>query len=62
MPCRLACPGDAICADVLLERPCGLKAICNRFKPIYIDRIVDGIKTGYQNRYLKETPTRRFDE
>lgn len=49
-----------ICADVLLESDRrGIESHgCNRFKPIYIDRIKEGIlnpKTEYE--IIKETPT-----
>lgn len=49
-----------VCADVLLESDRrGIESHgCNRFKPIYIDRIKDGIlnpRTEYE--ILKETPT-----
>lgn len=49
-----------ICADVLLESDRrGIESHgCNRFKPIYIDRIKDGIlnpRTEYE--IVKETPT-----
>ena len=50
----------AICADVLLESDRrGIESHgCNRFKPIYIDRIVDGIqKPVTKIDILKETPT-----
>ena len=49
-----------ICVDVLLESDRrGIESHgCNRFKPIYIDRIKEGIlnpKTEYE--IIKETPT-----
>ncbi len=50
----------AICADVLLESDRrGIESHgCNRFKPIYIDRIVDGIQNPVTKiDILKETPT-----
>ncbi len=53
--------GDArICADVLLESDKrGIESHgCNRFKPIYIDRIVAGIQSPVTKiDILKETPT-----
>ncbi len=50
----------ALCADVLLESDRrGIESHgCNRFKPIYIDRIVEGIqKPVTKIDILKETPT-----
>lgn len=50
----------AICADVLLESDRrGIESHgCNRFKPIYIDRIVKGtLKPVTELEILKETPT-----
>ena len=50
----------AICADVLLESDRrGIESHgCNRFKPIYIDRIVDGIQNPVTKiDVLKETAT-----
>ena len=50
----------AICADVLLESDRrGIESHgCNRFKPIYIDRINAGIQQPVTNfEILKETPT-----
>ena len=50
----------AICADVLLESDRrGIESHgCNRFKPIYIDRIVKGtLKPVTEIEILKETPT-----
>lgn len=50
----------AICADVLLESDRrGIESHgCNRFKPIYIDRIVAGIQNPVTKiDVLKETPT-----
>ena len=50
----------AICADVLLESDRrGIESHgCNRFKPIYIDRIVNGtLKPVTEIEILKETPT-----
>ena len=50
----------AICADVLLESDRrGIESHgCNRFKPIYIDRIVDGIQNPVTKiDILKETAT-----
>ncbi len=50
----------AICADVLLESDRrGIESHgCNRFKPIYIDRIVDGIQNPVTRiDVLKETAT-----
>ena len=50
----------AICADVLLESDRrGIESHgCNRFKPIYIDRIVAGIQNPVTKiDILKETPT-----
>lgn len=50
----------AICADVLLESDRrGIESHgCNRFKPIYIDRIVQGtLKPVTEIEILKETPT-----
>ena len=50
----------AICADVLLESDRrGIESHgCNRFKPIYIDRIVRGTLLPVTNlEVLKETPT-----
>lgn len=50
----------ALCADVLLESDRrGIESHgCNRFKPIYIDRIVAGIqKPVTEIEILKETPT-----
>ena len=50
----------AICADVLLESDRrGIESHgCNRFKPIYIDRIVKGTLLPVTNiEILKETPT-----
>ena len=50
----------AICADVLLEADRrGIESHgCNRFKPIYIDRINDGIQNPVTNfEIVKETPT-----
>mgnify|MGYP001183173673 CR=1 FL=1 len=53
--------GDAeICADVLLESDRrGIESHgCNRFKPIYIDRIVAGIQKPVTNiTVIRETPT-----
>jgi LDH2 family malate/lactate/ureidoglycolate dehydrogenase len=53
--------GDArICADVLLESDRrGIESHgCNRFKPIYIDRITGGLqKPTTRVQTLKETPT-----
>ena len=53
--------GDAeICADVLLESDRrGIESHgCNRFKPIYIDRIVKGtLKPVTEVEVVKETPT-----
>ena len=49
-----------ICTDVLLESDKrGIESHgCNRFKPIYIDRIVDGIQNPITNyEILKETET-----
>ena len=49
-----------ICADVLLESDRrGIESHgCNRFKPIYIDRIVNGtLKPETKIDILKETPT-----
>ncbi len=49
-----------ICADVLLESDKrGIESHgCNRFKPIYIDRINDGIQNPVTNfEIIKETPT-----
>lgn len=49
-----------ICADVLMESDRrGIESHgCNRFKPIYIDRIMDGIqKPVTEFEILKETPT-----
>lgn len=48
-----------ICADVLLESDRrGIESHgCNRFKPIYIDRILDGIQNPVTNfEIIKETP------
>ena len=53
-------PDAAICADVLLESDRrGIESHgCNRFKPIYIDRIVAGIqKPLTEIEILKQTPT-----
>ncbi|HIU24911.1 MAG TPA: Ldh family oxidoreductase [Candidatus Copromorpha excrementigallinarum] len=55
-------PGEdaLICADVLCESDRrGIESHgCNRFKPIYIDRINDGILNPVTNyEVLKETPT-----
>ena len=50
----------AICADVLLEADRrGIESHgCNRFKPIYIDRIVKGtLKPITEIEVLKDTPT-----
>ena len=50
----------AICADVLLESDRrGIESHgCNRFKPIYIDRIVNGTLLPHTDiEILKETPT-----
>lgn len=50
----------AICADVLLESDRrGIESHgCNRFKPIYIDRIVNGtLKPVTEIEICKETPT-----
>ena len=50
----------AICADVLLEADRrGIESHgCNRFKPIYIDRIVKGTLLPVTNlEIVKETPT-----
>ena len=50
----------AICADVLLESDRrGIESHgCNRFKPIYIDRIVKGtLKPVTEIEILKDTPT-----
>lgn len=50
----------AICADVLLEADRrGIESHgCNRFKPIYYDRINDGIQNPVTNfEIIKETPT-----
>lgn len=50
----------AICADVLLESDRrGIESHgCNRFKPIYIDRILNGtLKPVTEIEILKETPT-----
>ena len=50
----------AICADVLLESDRrGIESHgCNRFKPIYIDRIINGtLKPVTEIEILKETPT-----
>ena len=50
----------AICADVLLESDCrGIESHgCNRFKPIYIDRIVRGtLLPVTEVEILRETPT-----
>lgn len=50
----------AICADVLLESDRrGIESHgCNRFKPIYIDRIIKGtLKPVTEIEILKETPT-----
>ena len=49
-----------ICADVLLESDRrGIESHgCNRFKPIYIDRIVKGtLKPVTEIEVLKDTPT-----
>ena len=49
-----------ICADVLLESDKrGIESHgCNRFKPIYIDRILAGIQNPVTNfEIIKETPT-----
>ncbi len=49
-----------ICTDVLLESDKrGIESHgCNRFKPIYIDRIVKGIQNPVTNyEIIKETPT-----
>jgi len=49
-----------ICADILMESDRrGIESHgCNRFKPIYIDRILDGIqKPVTEFEILKETPT-----
>ena len=49
-----------ICADVLLESDKrGIESHgCNRFKPMYIDRIVDGIQKPVTNyEIIKETET-----
>ena len=49
-----------ICTDVLLESDRrGIESHgCNRFKPIYIDRIKDGIQNPVTNfEIVKETPT-----
>ena len=49
-----------ICTDVLLESDKrGIESHgCNRFKPIYIDRIVAGIQQPVTNfEVVKETPT-----
>lgn len=49
-----------LCADVLLESDrCGIESHgCNRFKPIYIDRIKSGILNPVTKiDILKETPT-----
>ena len=49
-----------ICTDVLLESDKrGIESHgCNRFKPIYIDRIVDGIQNPVTNyEIIKETET-----
>ena len=48
-----------ICTDVLLESDKrGIESHgCNRFKPIYIDRIVAGIQNPVTNfEIVKETP------
>ncbi len=55
-------PADdaALCADVLMESDRrGIESHgCNRFKPIYIDRIVAGIqKPVTEYEIIKETPT-----
>ena len=60
--CAYGVPRDdaALCADVLLESDRrGIESHgCNRFKPIYIDRIVAGIqKPVTEIEILKETPT-----
>ena len=50
----------ALCADVLLESDRrGIESHgCNRFKPIYIDRILNGtLKPVTEIEILKETPT-----
>ena len=50
----------AICADVLLESDRrGIESHgCNRFKPIYIDRIINGTLLPETNlEIVKETPT-----
>ncbi len=50
----------AICADVLLESDRrGIESHgCNRFKPIYIDRIINGtLKPVTEIEILKDTPT-----
>ncbi len=49
-----------LCADVLMESDrCGIESHgCNRFKPIYIDRINDGILNPVTKiDIIKETPT-----
>ena len=49
-----------ICADVLLESDRrGIESHgCNRFKPIYIDRILNGtLKPVTEIEILKDTPT-----
>jgi len=51
---------DIVCADVLLESDrWGIESHgCNRFKPIYIDRIVQGtLKPVTELEILKDTPT-----
>ena len=55
-------PGEdaKICADVLLESDRrGIESHgCNRFKPIYIDRILNGtLKPVTEIEILKDTPT-----
>ena len=49
-----------ICTDVLLESDRrGIESHgCNRFKPVYIDRIIAGIQQPVTNfEIVKETPT-----
>lgn len=58
--CGVPCEDAAICADVLMESDRrGIESHgCNRFKPIYIDRIKAGILNPVTNyEIIKETPT-----
>lgn len=59
---KLGVPEDdaAICADVLMESDKrGIESHgCNRFKPIYVDRIIAGIQNPVtQFEIVKQTPT-----